>query len=297
MALATISQFASVMSITPTTAQKTSIGTALDQATGLIEGFTDRIFGQATYSKWYSTENYPAEPTIIWVDQYPITKISMVGVPSPVAQITNNNAAATISSVGYDANVVSLAWFATDGTENEVNIPVSTNKTLTTLKSAIEANVGWQLNIDTQYVNYPSVLIQPFQASQTTGASVQINLPVNNGLTGKIYDESGIQLNGTSSEIYAKYVSGYQLSVDNADNTALLVVGNVPKELVFVCIQLANDIMAFAKASLNSSGVSPNQIQSETLGDYSYSKFDTAKLEQLVQKYQTILDKFTKKFF
>lgn len=295
MALATVSQFASTLNVTPTDDQKIIISSALEQSTSLIEGYCDRIFGQATYSQWYSIDYIPEEPTIIWTEQYPITKIAMVGIPQNVASLQNSNVSATMSSAGYDSNVVSLMWFDTLGDENEVDLQTSTHKTLTTLKHAIETNTGWSLNFDTKYANYPSKMIQPFQASITESA-IDISLPVPTNSTAKIYDEMGVQLNSTAKDIYIKYTAGYVLPVDATGNASLAVVGTVTGELCFVCCQIANDIMAFGKSATSDTGVNSNQIVSETLGDYSYSKLPTAVVEQIVNKYQPILDKYSHKF-
>lgn len=286
---------------TATTAEKTSIETFLTYSTALIEKYCDRLFTKTTYSEWIN-QPYPSEKNFIYTNQYPINKIYFIGVPVQCATIEDSNVASIIGTLSYDSNVFSRFTTKDDGNDETIEILASGYKTLATLKTQFETDANVICDVNTEYINYPTSYIKPFDSQDITGGyQAQLEVVKSSGLVAKvdIVDENCIKLNEGVDDIFVKYSAGYTATVDNADHTAIVTQGTMPKELVYVCSQVANDMISFAVSGSisDNAGISSNLISAEHIADYSYQKFPDATRDQIITKYTELLDRWTKKTF
>lgn len=284
--LATVYQYQSLVS-GDTTSSTTEIQLALDYVTSAIESYCDRVFASTTYTEWYY-QNYPQDNNVIFLDQYPVTKITYVGIADNAGYIYNSNASAVFSSVSCNASAITLNWSDIYGSDNTVDIVLSSYPILSQLETQIETNTGWNFELNTAYSNAASVFITPIDNEEATNNNVDIDVVSTHGIKARLTNNRELILDNCASDIYVKYIAGYTMPQDNVGHTALDVAGNVPKDLTMVAIMCASELLKYG--SDNSAGT----LKSESLGDYSYTKFDDAQMTTLIKKYSEILSKYMK---
>jgi hypothetical protein len=297
--IASVVEYSNVFNITPTDAEKVIIDKYLEYSTGIINQYCDRKLAKDTYSEWYNNI-YSNGQNLAYTEQYPIVKVLKIGIPEKVAQIECSNANVVSSTISFDSNVFSLNTTDDVGDDITVELLVSDNKTLNSLKTNIEANNGWTFDVNSDYINYQTALIKPIDIAQTNEKQ-DIELAIGNNIVGKvdILDECSIKINQNIDTLFIKYIAGYTPTVDDANATSILTQGNVPKDLVTVTCHVANDLMSYARgeSSSNQVGVSTNVIQAESIGDYSYSKFSKFTIMEVISNYSELLDRYCKKSF
>ena len=297
--IVTVKEYSDVLNKTLTVTEIPVVENYLVYATELVEKYCDRDFAKSTHEEWYN-QRYSNNRNIVWLESYPINKIYSIGIPQSIGTIQNSNVSAVISSVSYDSNVFSLNHTDIYGDDITIELLKTANKTLTTLKTNIEANNGWSMVVDTPYVNYPTKLLQPIDLVQTKNAK-QVYMGVDNDTVAvvKIFNECGLELNQDVENVYVKYQSGYDVSVDNVDHTAIATQGNVPRDLIYAISYIVNDMLSYANGGIlmENNGISSNMIKSETIGDYSYTKFDKYSVDEIILKYHPLIDRYQKKSF
>ena len=221
MALSTIFTYSQMLSKSLTADEQAATQVLLDQATSIIETYCDRTFGSNTYAEWVSQEFIDNLHKIVFLRNYPITKVYFVGIPSNVGKITNSNASALQTTLSFDSN--SLSQYSVDIYGNE-QFGETTAKTLGTLKTEIESN-GWSVTLDSNYSNYPVQQMKTFVAGQTSGGYyVDMDIPFPTGIISTINtrpESNYIEMNIGAMDIFVKYVAGYILPVDAAGHGSL----------------------------------------------------------------------------
>lgn len=297
MYIATVQEYAAMLSKTLSTAEQASATTMLAQATDIIERYCDRVFASATYSEWVDQSLIWDSKNVVFVRNYPITKVYYIGTPSVVGSITYAGSG-TQSSASWDGT--SLTLFRVDpSTGLDVITEITSPKVMSALKTAVDA-AGWSMTIDAAYASYPVSQLAQFVATQTGGGNkVNLMLPIATGITATIdKDENSNFLitNTCSDSVFVKYVAGYT---------------SYPSDLKLVCIHLANDLLSYGKmtdTTLTGNGVSNSMLQSESINDYSYTKRSgttsvngsvsntVASVENIVLKYSDILSRYVRKY-
>lgn len=302
--LATVSMFAATFGSTLDAARKVVVGSALDQATALIEAFCDRSFGTATRQQWVKVVD-----GFTVVDQYPVTRIKAIGVPVEAATVIGTDEMPSVSASPATGVALSLDWVDSLGEDQSADLLVADYGTLADLKDALEdvsdsaIPATWTMTITSGMTGVATSLIQPMSGVDATdGAKLHVAQP--SGLHPKCDPESEgvIDLDGVAdgTQLMVKYTAGYTLPVDNVGQTALTTVGTVPKDLSLVCIQVANDIVSLS--SVDASGQQDgtpaiNLLKSETLGDHSWTRLDKATVDSVVSRYETVLARYVKRTF
>lgn len=287
--IATTAQYQEVFNIASMTSEeRATIEIYLGYATALIQKYCDRIFGLATYSEWVK-QPYSSDKQYIYTTQYPINKVYLVGTAEVCAKVKDNNVSSIMGSFAYDSNVFSKFTTKNDGSDDIVEILASDKKIISALKAELENDSNVSCEVEVGFESYPTAYVKPFGAQNITGDyEAVLEVVKNSGLTATvdIVDENCLLLNEVVDKVFVKYSAGYSAS-------------DMPKELVFVCCQVANDLISFATSgSLDeNSGISSNMIKSEQISDYSYTKFDDATRDQIITKYTELLDRWTKKTF
>jgi hypothetical protein len=294
--IVTLYQYSQVMGLdlsSITQAQKDNITNMLIYSTSLVQTYCDRIFAKQTYSEWYK-QTYSNDRNFIYTEQYPINRIYTVGIPEYVGELVSNTAVqmTSFSLFPDSSNVASITYFDNNGDNQEITIPLSTSKTLSALKTNIDASNVYTTTIDAKYVNYPSSQIFP----QEFGYEPDLYLPLPTDLKAVKIVENMIELNSAVDNCFIKYNAGYEVAVDNNTNTGLVSVGNMPSDLVSVVCYISNDLLSYVN-SKTESGINSNLIKSETILDYSYTKFDDSSINDTVERYSNLLTKYMKKSF
>lgn len=300
-AIATVLQYSNLLNITSTVAEQTRLEKILPIATELAEKWCYRILSQANYSEWYR-QDYATEIDTVYTKQYPINQLKMIGLPGQVMTIENTDdtiSLPVLSVFPTSTIAVSLGWWDALGAEQSVDLLLATYPILSQLVTAIELNTGWTVSMDSKYDNYPTSLLQPLSLVQVGTNKIEVMAAIDNGLVADIIGENEITLSANVDKVFIKYSAGYTVSVDNAGHTAFASVGNVPDDLITAICYIANDLMSYATgiAVHDQAGVSNNMIKSESIGDYSYTKFEKSTLDEIVEKYRHLLERYQKKSF
>lgn len=267
--LTTIFLYRQWLGTTPNTGADAKIASAIANASTAIEKYLDRTIGIATYVKWLDGCGTPQ----ILVPQWPINNLFGVATTaSDVMAVTNTTASFATCSV--TATGLVLKWYDTSGDlQSDSTCLWATYKTVTTLAAAVNAlGSGWSATIATGCGSYPTAFIKPdVQGPCHDSDTVDLYVP-DTWAEARVGAESDRIIEYIDSYVFPVgrsnimvwWSAGYTLPADNSGHSAISTAGNVPGDLTAVC-------NAITKAVLDQASVSLGGIQSESIGNYSYS--------------------------
>lgn len=281
------------------TALDATITQALNVATAYIENYCDRLFERANYTEYH--DGYGENR--IYVKQYPIISVSNVAY----------NLTDVISVTPTENNVYSVTYTSNDSaivlTTNYSNAASYTNTftfasypTMDDINTAINNITNVSSEVISTYVNDPTYLLRPLNGIIRDGNTEWLGYYRQDNYMSWVIDPETDNVLYTScglpsgiKNIFIKYTAGYIYPVDNVGHTALDVAGTVPTDLTNLCNRLTSSIIGdMATGSTNYS------LQSERLGDYSYSivtynGIPQSTIEAFYLSYKGILDKYKRK--
>ena len=271
----------------------TQIQVMLDYSTDLIQTYCDRKFEAQTYSDWYAVD-----ANSVQLDQYPINRLYFVKSIENIGTITSSNTAIEQSYAKTDDSI----YITLD--QAEIALPLSGYTNLGTLSAALSPS-GINVSILVSEL-YPTTYItnktDSIDGLKIEGASLT-------NLTAMIDRQSTrtVLLDEFVQDVYVKYNAGYTFSQDTSAHDGLVITGNVPNDLKQVCAGLSQDIAAATTISYTNNGTVPQLLmKSESIGDYSYNRFDeTGQIQYMLSKYvansknnyTSVLDSYRKKSF
>lgn len=254
---------------------------AITIASKAIEAFCGRTFALTTRRQWLDGTGFDRMLLLEW----PITALNGVaisGLESITISSTFTQAAASTTDTGMN-----LAWFDSAGDSQSSTLAFATYKTMTTLAAAVNLVTGWTATVLSGCGAYPTVLLKPWMSGPcSTSTTISFFVP-GQWVQARIASDSNRQIIRSSSwasyfnqvggrdsrqpifpegngNIFVWYTAGYTEPVDNPTSSALTTAGNVPEDLTAV----ANVV---AKAAMDAANISAGGIQSESIGNYSYS--------------------------
>lgn len=316
--LSSVYEYQQHLGVTLTSAQQTQIEGLLVYATQAIQNVCKHNLENQSYLQWYKTDigvdseynnstwgyntdyyitgNRPQfsevyGANVIVLNQWPITSISVLKA-NEIGYITADSNSITVANLTTSATGMLLNWYDTTGTLHSNTTSYTLSKTISAVKSSVEANSGWSFNIYSGYENIPSSNIkQCYTSLDKNNSPVQAAVPY--ALQFTIENDRKLIFNDYVDNALLSYSAGYTYPIDNAGHTALVTAGNVPQELKLACIYVASDLLSFINGSgLGDGGVALNLVKSENLGDYSYQKFDNSTLSEIAIKYQSLYDTY-----
>jgi len=165
--------------------------------------------------------------------------------------------------VSFDGINVSLTSINSEGTATTSDLAITTYKILSTLQTAIEA-LGWTVELsNSSYATEPTLLLRPIFAQDALSPSTA-DLYLADMYEGvKLINQDMIERTDDgyfpvgSNNIFVWYKAGYTLPTDESD-------GTLPAGLLLIVHQLLNDVLSTRDKT--------GEFQSESLGDYSYSR-------------------------
>lgn len=274
----TISEYKTYKQITDNSSDAI-ISAMIPYAQNIIEDYLDRNLIESTKYTWFDISDLSNNE--IFLDDYPISRVIYVGLPSAALTITGQteNQSILITETGI--------FIYADPFAVPTEVSFTTYPALADVKTAIETLVpALTVNINSP-TNTPSKLLVPTQASNGSQiyyakkANIGFQI-INNRTIAMTNLDSFVSncygLNGLNNLVYIVYVAGYPIA-------------NVPQALKKVCMDMVSDLINVVGPQSNSN------IKSESEGDYSYSLGDMSNLAgDIVSKYSKDLDGFRKKF-
>ena len=288
--LTTLAKFKAYAGITGSS-QDTIISAMIPFVSGQIERYLRRTLTATTYKSWY--DGLGAQ--VLRLNQYPITAVYQVCVGSnSVATVQNDSASVSQASVSFDGTNLVLIETSTAGVDTITEIPVATYKTLATLETAIESHSGWSLTLgSTEYSTMPTSILRPLYSQNAGNSSTASLVMPDKTVSTKIVHEDMIEIINSdifptwdifpmdrqpnrmsavqpgitpptfsygfppgSKNIFVWFKAGYTLPTDS-------VTGDLPDGLSLIVHQCLSDAISSIKLNSN--------LQSESIGDYSYS--------------------------
>lgn len=226
---------------------------AVNRASDVIEAELGRQVLSRSYSELYDGEG-DAE---IFLAQRPVTRVARVGVGrDPSHRVKNTSTDAYRATVECSATVLRL--IVTGGTNaDDTSLTLASYTTAATLTTAINAiGKGW--TAETVSYTYPKAAadVLPFPATYALGGvQVDLEVPRDQYQTTWGYNSYGVLRARDGAcwpcghqNIYVEYTAGW---------------ATVPDDIEEVCIQLVKAMLDAQDHDFT--------IQSESLGDYSYS--------------------------
>lgn len=282
--LTTATRFKEFAGITGT-GQDALITTLITQVSGQIERYLRRTLESTTYRSWLNGTGSP----YLRLDQWPILAIYQVSVSSSsVGYVYNSSSTVLRASVSFDGTNLVLNEVSTAGAQTTSELPVATSKVMSTLEAAVEAKTGWNMVLNSSdYDGEPSNLLRPIYGADAHDSNyANLYLPDDPDPV-KVVNEDMIELlvphayadqvtfpsivRPTFTEgfpagvgnIFCWYKAGYTMPSDTPSD------GTLPTGLALIVHQIIQDVLSSTKLNSN--------LQSESLGDYSYSLRSTAE--------------------
>lgn len=258
MNLTTLARYKAFKGISGTS-QDALISAMLPLVSDQIARYLRRDLEATTYLSWVDGLG----GDMLRLEQWPILAVYHVAVGAhTVARLSCPTSLAVRATTAFDGTSLSLVSVKTDGSMSPDLLPVATSKTIATLNAAAELK-GWSATLDSpNYANEPSSLIKPFasrDALYPTEADIEVPEdpePVRVVDDDCILRPDGLEFPVGIQTVFVWYKAGYTLPTDES-------AGTLPPGLEMVAFQILSD--ALASRAINS------LLQSESLGDYSYS--------------------------
>lgn len=254
-----------------------------------IAKYLRRDLVATTYRSWVNGTGSP----ILRLEQWPILSIYQVSLSTmAVGYIQNSSASIKRASVSFDGTNLSLMSVDNTGTETLTDLPVATSKTLSALKTAIEAVSGWEVTLNsTDYAMEPSSMLRPLYGAPAYDPDTADLILPDSQEPVKLISEDMIELLGGASypggfgdnsivegfdatpgigsgfpsgaaNVFVWYKAGYTLPSDASGETPASD-GTLPPGLALIVHQIMQDVLSSTKLNSN--------LQSESIGGYSYS--------------------------
>jgi hypothetical protein len=289
MPLATVSEYNKYFGITSSD-YNTATSYSLDFATNIISKYCDRDFEYKTHKEFINSASQ------VFLENYPVVRINSVNPIKELASIQSNAAAITssISTFSKDSNNLTIFYIDENGEDVTEEYDLDNNRTLLELSTNVNS-VSHTITInDVNYNDYSTKTLINVQGEDTLNSnsiygaepeSIKVKL---NPKTDRTLEIEGFGF----GEILVNYVAGYIYPVDNITNTALTIVGNVPADLKLLCMQMASDFSNYFSKITNN--YNNGEMKSESIGDYSYTRFDNDRMTEITSKYFYQLSKYSR---
>lgn len=281
------------------------ISSLITQTSAQIERYLRRTLEATSYKVWIDGSGSP----FLRLVEYPITALYQVSVSSSnVATVTNTSATVARASVSFDGTNLVLVEISTSGTETITELPVATSKTISALQAAINLKTGWSCALNSSdYETLPTAFLRPIYGQNASDDALADLCIPDAPVPAKILHEDMIEIVNSeifpswdifpndrlpnrmssiqpgitpptfsygfpsgSKNIFVWFKAGYTLPSDASDGPPAVAAsdGTLPAGLALLVHQIIQDTLSSTKINSN--------MQSESIGDYSYSLRATA---------------------
>lgn len=240
--------------------QDALVDALLPQVSEQIAQYLRRDLEATTYRSWLDGTGGP----LLRLTQWPILTMYQMSIGAQtVGRIWREADTASRATVSFDGATLLLAAISTAGVDSLEEIAVASYKTLSSLETTVEAKTSWMMELDSSdYGQEPSLQMNPIRAQAALfpdRADIQIPNdpePVQVSSEDTIDRPDGGLFPIGIGNVFVWYKAGYTLPTDDS-------AGTLPAGLELIVQQILMDVMGSVSKNSN--------LQSESLGDYSYS--------------------------
>jgi len=284
-----------------TTYTDQSIINALQLSTDILINYCNREFEYGTHTSYLSGsgDNYLILPI------YPIDRVLDVSTD------LYNGINITVDSSVYSATIYSDSTKLTvditdlDGDITSTYILYSLNPRMGDIADELSGITDITVTLSSQYDNEPSRKIKPDNMI-ILGGNTEYIMFYKSDTSIKFVKENKTDdvitfnraLNSGNANIYVKYRAGYIYPVEedgdssSSESDEVYITYTVPNDLINICNKLAYTLMTEGNAENLQTGI----YKSESLGDYSYTKFDNnSPVSQLLLADKQTLSRYVRK--
>lgn len=238
----------------------TIIDRLVDVATAKIERFCNRQFVSRSYTSWLDGSGDIYQ----FIPNYPIITLSRVCTQTRGAMSVTNDAAET--ALAYATVSASTTGLSLSYGGSASSLLYADYATLTLLVAAVDAlGNSWDAAVLNDYGALPSSEIRPFGPRGCQGNDVQLDIPDEpvedveyDEQSGRVWTSGGFAAG--RANIFIAYNGGYATIPDDIEQAAIELVGK-----------------------LYHAATKDRTIQSESLGDYSWTAVNQVGLETDMQ--------------
>jgi len=259
----------------------------ISDACELIGKACNRTFESTTYKQWLDGNG----EIRMALPQWPITRIYKVTSDTEVVMDIKFTGDGSHADVTVDATNALLHTLSDVGVEASSELALATYKTISTLSAAIELVSGWSTSVYSGTNDLATLFLKPIygeDALSPTSASLEVpdssySVRLVEGTNRMIEQVNLYRFLTGRSNVFCWFMAGYTLPVDNDEYTGLATAGNVPGGLTNTANAIISDVFKSRKKD--------STMQSEHLGDYSYSRAD---VQSAVEQHRKDLSFYSK---
>ncbi len=264
-ALTTVADLKTYLGITVTT-DDTLIETIINNVSDQIERWCDRKFVASTFKEYITARG----DRTLAVDNPPIISVDVVAFGTQDAiRVSSNVSTDLMATVAVEESQVRLYRVASDGTATATNLTFASYPTTATLTTAIAAVTGYTA---TKQVDAPTFMLHRTGGREVMTSTFAITYPDDAESDYRVDYERGLL--HIKSDAFPRTVEGTLLNnrfPNQFESVFIQYSGGystIPNALVQAAFELCSD--AYQGRDKDRS------IQSESIGDYSYSLADPA---------------------
>jgi len=242
------------------------IAVLLPQVSDQVQRYLRRGLELTTRKAWLDGQGGP----ILRLENWPVLAVHQVSIGRATVARIENTSTATRATVSFDGVNLVLLSVSNAGVESITELPVAMYKVMSTLKTAVDAVSGWSMTLSSaDYANEPTAHLRPIYAQDALSSSTaDLEVPDDYEAVKTISDDCLVRADGGDfplgdKNIFVWYKAGYTLPTDGSD-------GTMPPGLELLVMQILQDVISGRGRSAD--------LQSESLGDYSYSRGQIASV-------------------
>jgi len=269
--LITTAEFKALMNISGTT-YDTLLASLIPAVQSEIESVLDRKFDSQNFSQWFS---WVAGAGQIVLPQWPLQKLLLIGQAVKMATLTWASGDYGIEVLSDKISVVNVL--------TPTDFTFAAHPTLDVMKVAIENSTAVRVAIESGYTTTRCELLQTGSGTTWYGAK---RLDARLRLLDRSDRVLGL-IESLDTVFLLDDIQGYDLMIAW---TAGYATADVPAGLKLVTANILADCVAQVA---NGTIVDPN-LKSETISNYSYTRFDADMVGRAVAKFRADLDPWRK---
>lgn len=239
----------------------------INAATWKIETHCDRKFKTRTYREWHDWSG----GDILFAKHFPITAVKRIGYGEATAFTVQGTTSTDLrATVEVQDDQIVLSRFASNGTETATTLTFATYATASALATQISATSGWSASLVTNCI---TVDLHRLGGNDAKGVAVDVTFPDESASVTRVEESTGL-VHFDPCGLW----TGDEYRAQNLllEYTAGYAATNMPYDVEQVCIELVQEAYNRRDHDVN--------VQSESLGDYSYTLMSGAALTDSMMK-------------
>lgn len=257
----------------------TLLNELIDAISYRIEEFCGRTFAATDYYEW---RNARGNEQII-LREWPVINVDRVAIGNAIAMNVTYSGSGIRAQVSVNDTGVRLVSWSTTGTRTANTLSFADNASASAMKTAIDAVSGWSATVS---VNVPSKELHRLAGEDADGRNVELTYPDDDDGDCRIDLDRGIIKFSNHwrvpSAVYGRGFAHGPARLSHGHQNVLIQYRAGYETIPADVQQVASEMVAVAYRLAKRGGDAA--LQSESLGDYSYSLADRVKMTEQMEK-------------